>query len=80
MASEREAQLAREKHADFLRDLGAHAISVDEVRRKGEKTFAVVAFFEARPKGLPSELELERGGRTVRVPLAARVLERFKPE
>lgn len=81
MASEREANAAREQHSDFLRRLGAHAIAVDEVRRGGEKTFAVVAFVEGEPAGpVPRQLEVKVGSRTVQVPLAVKRAERFKPE
>lgn len=80
MASEREANLGREQYSDFLRELGAHAIAVDEVSRKGEKTFAVVAYFEKKPQDAPPTLKVRSGKRTVEVPLAARVMERFKPE
>lgn len=80
MASEREANLAREQHSDLLRSLGAHAIAVDEVRRKGEKTFAVIAFFEKKPDGVPSTLEVKSGKRSTEVPLVARVMEKFRPE
>lgn len=81
MSSEREADLARERHSDFLRELGAHAVGVDEVRRGGEKTFAVIAYFEERPaESLPKTLEVKSGGRTFEVPLALKVEEKFRPE
>lgn len=80
MASEKEANLAREKHSDVLRDLGAHAIAVDETRRKGEKTYAVIAYFEKKPESIPGTLEVKRGNRTLQVPLVARVTEKFRPE
>src|SRR5260370_41463297 len=31
--------LARERHSAYLRSLGAHAIAVDRVRRKGQATY-----------------------------------------
>lgn len=81
MASEREANAAREHYSDFLRDLGAHAIAVDEVRRGGEKTFAVVAYFEEKPsESLPKSLEVKSGGKELEVPLAVKVVEKFRPE
>jgi hypothetical protein len=80
MASEKTANLARKQHSDFLRDLGAHAIAVDEVRLKGERTFAVIAFFEEKPDRAPSTLEVKSGKRTLKVPLIARVMEKFRPE
>ena len=80
MASEREANRAREQHSDMLRGLGAHAIAVDEIGRKGGKTFAVIAYFEKKPAGVPAALEIKSGRRTLEVPLVAQIMERFKPE
>jgi hypothetical protein len=80
MTTEREANLARTQHADFLRQLGAHAIAVDEVKRKGDTDFAVIAFFEAKPDDVPRTLEVKSGKKTLEVPLVARVQEKFKPE
>ena len=80
MVDEEEANLAREQHADFLRDLGAHGITIDEIKRKGEKSFAVVAFFEKKPDDVPDTLKVQSGKKTLEVPLVARVTERFKPE
>ena len=80
MASEKEANLAREQCSDLLRGHGAHAIAVDEVKHKGEKSFAVVAFFEKKPEGIPDVLEVKSGKTTRQVPLVARVMEKFKPE
>lgn len=81
MASEQEANLAREQYSEFLRDLGAHAITVDEIKRKGEKTFGVIALVEEKPdKPVPDNLEVTKGKKTLKVPLAVRVKERYKPE
>lgn len=81
MASEKEANMAREQYSEFLRDLGAHAIAVDEIKRKGEKTFGVIAFVPEKPdKPIPDMLEVTSGKRTLKVPLAVRVEEKFKPE
>ena len=59
MASEKTANLARDKHSDFLAGLGAHAISVDEIRGQGKKTFAVTAFVKKKTKKLPAKLEVK---------------------
>lgn len=80
MASEQQANRAREQHSDSLRELGAHAIAVDEINRGGRKTFAVVAFFEEKPGKIPTALEIRSGGRALEIPLVARVTERFRPE
>jgi len=79
MANEKEANQARAQHSDLLRDLGAHGITIDEVNRKGEKTFAVIAFFEQKPDKLPGELEVKIGKKTVTVPLVGRVMEGSNP-
>lgn len=80
MATEREANLAREQHSDFLRKMGAHAIAVDEVKRKGSEAFAVIAFFEKKPEDTPETLEVKKGKGKVQVPLVVRIEEKFKPE
>lgn len=80
MATEKEADMAREQHSDFLLDLGAHGITIDEVKRKGEKSFAVVALFEEKPNEFPDTLKVQRGKKTLEVPLVARVTEKFKPQ
>jgi hypothetical protein len=80
MANEKEANLARDQHADFLRDLGAHGITIDEVKQSGKPTFAVVAMFERTPKAIPNTLPVRSGKKTMDVPLVARVTEKFKPE
>jgi len=80
MASEKEADLAREQHSDFLLNLGAHGITIDEVKRKGEKSFAVVALFEEKPDEFPDTLTVQHGKKTLEVPVVARVTEKFKPD
>jgi hypothetical protein len=74
MATEKEANKARDEHSDFLRGLGAHAILVDKVKRGKEDTFGVIAFCEQPPSGpVPKELEIESGGEKKKVPFAVRV-------
>jgi hypothetical protein len=80
MANEEQANLAREQHADFLRDLGAHGITIDEMKQRGEKTFAVIALFDHQPEEIPDTLEIKRGKKVMTVPLVARVAKKFKPE
>lgn len=80
MANEEEANLAREQHADFLRELGAHGITVDEIKRKGEKSFAVIALFDSKPADFPDMLEVQSGKKTLEIPLVARVIEKFRPQ
>ena len=74
MATEKEANKAREEHSDYLRKLGAHAILVDKVKRGKQDTFGVIAFCEEEPSGeVPNELEIESGGEKKKVPFAVRV-------
>lgn len=80
MASEKEANLARQQNSDFLRSLGAHAIAVDEIKYKGKRTFAVVAYFVEKPVDAPETLKVRSGKTALEVPLATRLMERFKPE
>lgn len=80
MANEEQANLAREQHADFLRDLGAHGVTIDEMKQRGEKTFAVIALFDHEPEEIPDALEIKRGKKVMSVPLIARVTEKFKAE
>ena len=80
MANEKEANLARDQHADFLHKLGAHGITIDEMKKSGEKTFAVIALFEQQPEEIPATLEVKRGKKVMTVPLVARVEEKFKAE
>lgn len=61
-------------------DLGAHGITVDEIKRKGEKSFAVVALFSEKPGDVPDMLKVQSGKKTLEVPLVARVMEKFRPE
>jgi hypothetical protein len=75
MASEKEANLARAEHSDFLRRLGAHSIGVNEFKLDGEKGFAVIAFFERKPaKAVPQTLEVQSGSRTLNVPLVVQIM------
>jgi hypothetical protein len=80
VANEKEANLAREQHADFLRDLGAHGITIDEMKQQGEQTFAVVALFDHPPGQIPDTLEIKRGKKVKTVPLVARFAKKFKAE
>ena len=81
MASEKEANIARDKFSVELKELGAHAISVDEVERNGKKTFAVVAFFEKKANADKRDsLELSVGKKKLNVPLVIRIEEQFKIE
>ena len=75
MSTLRDANKAREKHADYLqKDLGAHSILVDKVRDKGKDTFAVIAFYDSLPNDAPRTLEIESEGRVKKVPLRSELV------
>ena len=80
MATEAEAHRAREQHSDYLKGLGAHAMAVDQIKRGGENTFGVIAFFEKEPHGLPDSLEIEQDGKKKSVPLATLITSRARLE
>jgi hypothetical protein len=80
MATEKEASKAREVHSDFLRELGAHAIAVDLLKRGG-KSFGVVAVVEKEPsEPVPDSLEIKSGKKTVEVPLTLLVSPKARLE
>ncbi|MDT4897205.1 MAG: hypothetical protein QOH25_2282 [Acidobacteriota bacterium] len=81
MASEKEANLARTQYSDFLRELGAHSIGVDERKRQEEPGFAVIAFFDKRPsKTVPQTLKVRSGKQTIAVPLEVEIMKMPSPE
>ena len=81
MASEKEANRARAQHSDYLRRLGAHSIAVYEIKSRGEKCFAVIAYFAQKPAGpIPETLEVTSGKRKLTVPLVAQIMKMPSPE
>ncbi|HWT01007.1 MAG TPA: hypothetical protein VN256_12235 [Pyrinomonadaceae bacterium] len=81
MASEKEANRARDEHSDFLRRLGAHSIAVYEIKQGREKNFAVVAYFSREPAvPIPETLEVASGRRKLSVPLVAQIMKMPSPE
>ena len=71
MATEKEAHKAREAHSDLLRELGAHAIAVDRIKRGDDKAFGVIAIVEKKPAGpFPESLEIKSGKKSIEVPLS----------
>lgn len=80
MISEKDANLAREQHSEQLQELGVHAIAVDEIKHKGEKTFAVIAFVEKASDSIPKFITAQKGEETLDVPLKVKIATKFKPE
>lgn len=81
MASEKEANRARDEHSEYLRRLGAHSIAVYEIGKGGGKSFAVVAYFSRKPAvPIPLALEVASGRRKLSVPLVAQIMKTPSPE
>jgi hypothetical protein len=80
MITEKQANKAREKHSDSLVRKGAHAISVDEVKEKGKKSFAVKVFVDKVSKAMPQFLTLKDKNATINVPVIVQKEEKFKLE
>ncbi len=60
----------------MLRKLGAHSIAVNEIKRRGEKGFAVIAIFERKPsKKIPENLEVKNGQQMLAVPLVVEIMK-----
>lgn len=77
MATLDEAELARVKHAERLRKLGAHAI---EVRERKQGDYAVVAQFKKPPRDVPESLDIMHRGVKKTVPLQAEAKDEYRPE
>lgn len=82
MATEKEANKAREQHSDLLQSLGVHSIGVDLVGKKSAGKFAVIAYVDKQKhtKELPSELTILSGKKEIKVPVVPHVADQFKPE
>ena len=89
MATFKDANKAREDSAEQLRELGAHAISVEETEpaddpsqaAASEPSYAVVAYFDdVPPEHVPHDLEIQAGKKTRTVPLMTKQTEKFHIE
>jgi len=81
MVTFEEAHEAREKHSDYLQQVGAHAIGVDEIDHEGSQTFGVIAYFESEPnETIPDTLEIDQQGTKKRVPLMTVISSRASLE
>ena len=78
--TEKEANNARDQHSEFLREAGAHAITVDQIEQDGNKTYAVIALLEKKLNSLPKELEIKSGDNIIKVPLVVKKAPKFKLE
>lgn len=80
MATEKEANKARELHQDLLASKGIHSIGVDVIGKKGSKKFGVIAFLEKKIEDLPTKLTIPKGKKKINVPLVIELSEKFKVE
>jgi hypothetical protein len=81
MTTLKEAEAARDAHAESLRLQGAHAIEVSAVGKGAKKDYAVVAYFAKKPAAAQStSLAATVGGKPVTVPLIIKVAPPFQPE
>jgi hypothetical protein len=87
MATQRQAQRARDLHQDKLAASGAHALSVEPLTgQAGNKarSFGIVAWVHGKgkksPVSLPSALPIVERGKTVNVPLMVRESKPFQLE
>jgi len=81
MATLKQAEAARDAHAERLRKMGAHAIEVRQVIRQGKKTFVVVALFAKKPKpSVPSSLEVGDPQKQIDVELVREIAPEFGPD
>ena len=77
MATEEQANKARNKYSDTLVKRGAHAIGVD----KGKTGYVVVAHVAPDEKhDVPDKLSFKAGNEVVEVPVVKKLTERFRPE
>jgi hypothetical protein len=77
VATEDQANKARNKYADKLVEAGAHAIGIDK-RKSGYVIVAHVA--PDAPHEVPETLSLKIGKSEVEVPVVTKRTERFQPE
>jgi phosphatidylserine/phosphatidylglycerophosphate/cardiolipin synthase-like enzyme len=87
MATLKDAERARAESAEQLRELGAHAISVEEgnddqptEETAAKPSYVVVAYFDQEPPAMPNDLEVGSGKKARKVPLKTRRSGRFTIE
>ena len=80
MATEKQANIAREKHIDYLDSLGCHSIVVEEISLEGKKTFAVIGYVKNDIPKTTDYLEINVEKKICKVPLVVKAGEEFKFE
>jgi hypothetical protein len=73
MNQEKAAEMARRRHAEWLRQKGVHSVAVEQVKVGTRKRFAVIASIVKRGRvKLPNTLPVKDKGATREVPLVIR--------
>jgi hypothetical protein len=81
MASEKQANKARELHSDLLVKQGAHAIGVAQGQQYGRRGFVVVAHVApGKSHKIPEKLKGDLDGKPFEVDVVTEVTEPFRPE
>jgi hypothetical protein len=81
MATEKQANRARELHSDLLAQWGAHAIGVINGSRYGKRGFVLVAYVEQeRNHRIPDKLKCNVGKDSFEVAVVTKPMERFSVE
>ena len=81
MASEKQANKARELHSDLLVKQGAHAIGVAQGRQYGKRGFVVVAHVApGTGRKMPEKLKGSLHGKPFEVDVVTEASEPFRPE
>ncbi|MCV3243602.1 hypothetical protein ABID19_006629 [Mesorhizobium robiniae] len=81
MATLDEANSARQRHADGLAKIGAHAVGVEKGEPYGRSGWVVVAYTQpGAAVKLPESLTINHQGNDVDVPLVVQKAEPFEPQ
>lgn len=81
MATLQAAELARDRTAERLRGLGAHALEVAHVGSKTNSTFGVVAYFPSKPKkAVPKTIQVTHQHKKQVVPIRVKIAQPFELE
>lgn len=81
MATEKAANLGRDKISDEIFAKGAHGLAVDKMTVDGEETYGLVAMVPPGNKAtFPRSVTVVHRSREVIVPVIVKETEPFKPE
>ena len=81
MATLDEANNARQKHADDLAKVGAHAVGVEKGEAYSQPGWVVVAYTQpGAAVALPDTLTINHQGHDVEVPLVVQTAEPFEAQ